>query len=97
MMESTIIGERAEFERRRNCAHCGQRLLHTQYTVESIQVFTKRCPQAREPHDFIEHRHAYPYRNRRGQVSTGTKRQMFGPDDPWNFLVDDSGFEDDDR
>lgn len=70
------MSDRNEFERHRNCAHCGRRLMHSQYDYAGATVFTKRCPLWKgigNPHDFLEYRHAYPYRNRRGQVSEGTR------------------------
>jgi hypothetical protein len=84
---------REEFERRRNCSHCGQRLTYVQYSVQGAQMLTKRCPRYDEwreanpamwlssapfpsRHDFLEHRHAFPYHNRRGQRSDGTKRAL---------------------
>lgn len=80
------MSKRDEFERHRNCAHCGQRLIHSQYDDEGATVFTKRCPQydagiglKLNRHDFLDYRHEYPYRNRRGQNSEGTKvRQQEG-------------------
>ena len=75
------MSERDEFERHRNCCHCGQRLIHAQYEDGGATMFTKRCPQfdplaVGNRHDFLEHRHAYPYRDRRGRVSEGTKRSV---------------------
>ena len=74
-----MSAERVEFERHRNCAYCGQRLVHAQYDLDGQTIFTKRCPHwtaDQTLHDFLEHRHAYPYRDRRGQVSDGTKARI---------------------
>jgi hypothetical protein len=71
--------ERDEFERHRNCAHCGQRLIHAQYDDDTSTVFTKRCPQfdpTNQRHDFLEHRHRYPYRDRQSRLSGGTKARI---------------------
>jgi hypothetical protein len=77
----TRIEGRAEFERRRNCSHCGRRLVFSQYEQswpEPMQVVSKRCPlYGQEPmHDMLEHEHRYPYRDKHGQVSDGTRRAL---------------------
>jgi hypothetical protein len=71
--------DRAEFERRRNCSRCGQRLTYTQYQMGAKQAMTKVCPlyaggQEERLHDFLEHEHEYPARTRRGVLTRGSKR-----------------------
>lgn len=81
-----MSSRRDEFERHRNCAHCGQRLIHAQYDEATTTVFTKRCPMF-DPadfdkrHDFLLYHHEYPYRNRRGQNSEGTKARLSPSDE----------------
>lgn len=76
MTTALVIPTRNEFDRHRNCAHCGQALRYAQITIGLAQTMTKRCPLFdRDPsrHDFLEYVHTFPYRDRRGHASDGTK------------------------
>lgn len=70
--------DRDEFERRGYCARCGRRLDYSQDTIDNVQRMRKFCPRWKgdASHDYLRHDHPFPYRNRHGRVSDGTKHLL---------------------